>query len=216
MNPALHGLYVITDPQLIPADQLVKTVALAIAGGARIIQYRNKHADPRECMQELIRLRELCHHHDAILLINDDVQLAKLTGADGVHLGQDDISLQQARAILGDNAIIGITCHGSLELAHQAVSGGADYIAFGRFFPSHSKPEAPPADIHILEQAKQELNIPIVAIGGITPENAAILLRHGADMLAVIHGVFAEHDIEMAARRYTRMFAKESSTNEVN
>lgn len=206
MNPALHGLYVITDPQLTPDAQLVKKVALAIAGGARIVQYRNKHADPHECAQELIALRELCHHHDAILLINDDVQLAKLTGADGVHLGQEDIGLQQARALLGKDAIIGITCHDSLELAHQAVSGGADYVAFGRFFPSQSKPQAPPANISILEQAHRELNIPIVAIGGITADNGEILLRHGADMLAVIHGVFGQPDIELAARRYAQLF----------
>jgi thiamine-phosphate pyrophosphorylase len=206
----LKGLYVITDPELTPDDKLVQKVALAIAGGARIIQYRNKYAEPDHCAQELIALRELCHHHDAILLINDNVQLARLVGADGVHLGQDDLNLPQARNLLGEDAIIGITCHDSLDLARQAVSGGADYVAFGRFFPSQSKPEAPPAKVEILDQASSELNIPVVAIGGITVQNGEILLRHGADMLAVIHSVFGQPDIELAARRYARLFTADS------
>jgi len=211
MMTKLHGLYVITDPTLTADDELIKKVALAIAGGARIIQYRNKHAEPDHCAQELIALRELCHHHDATLLINDDVQLAKLVGADGVHLGQQDLDLANARQLLGPDAIIGITCHDSLELAKTAVTGGADYIAFGRFFPSKSKPDAPPAKVDILEQAHTELNIPIVAIGGITPSNGDILLRHGADMLAVIHGVFGQADIELAAKKYAHLFQDDSS-----
>lgn len=202
----LSGLYVITDPALTPDDQLCRKVAQALAGGARIIQYRNKHAEPDHCAQELIALRELCHHHDAMLLINDDVQLARLVGADGVHLGQQDLDLAHARQLLGAQAIIGITCHDSLALAQQAVSGGADYVAFGRFFPSQTKPEAPPAKVEILQKAHNELNIPVVAIGGITPANGAILLRHGADMLAVIHGVFAQPDIEIACRKYVQLF----------
>ncbi|MEJ2360845.1 MAG: thiamine phosphate synthase [Gammaproteobacteria bacterium] len=210
-NP-LHGLYVITDAALARQRQLsvVDMVEAAIQGGARLVQYRNKDAPPDVQAKEATALARLCHANDVLFLVNDDVALAQAVAADGVHLGQGDTGLSLARAQLGPERIIGVTCHAQLALARSAQAGGADYVAFGRFFPSRTKPEAPPAEIAVLCQARMELDIPVVAIGGITPANAASLLRCGADMLAVIHGVFAAPDIATAADEYVRLFTLQS------
>jgi len=135
------------------------------------------------------------------------VELAIEVDADGVHLGQQDTPYSVARKLLGENKIIGITCHDKIELARQAEQEGADYVAFGRFFPSNSKPTAPPATMQILEQAKQELSIPLCAIGGITLDNATPLIEHGADMLAVIEAVLGARRIKQAAEAISKQFA---------
>lgn len=204
----LHGLYVITDHTLSQQRKLPLTymVEAAIRGGAHIVQYRNKTSPIPDREHEALALAELCRAQHVLFLINDDVQLALKVNADGVHLGQSDITLSQARKLLGTQRIIGVTCHDQLALALTAQAAGADYVAFGRFFPSRTKPEAPPASITMLQQARTQLHIPIVAIGGITPENAPTLLAHGADMLAVIHGVFGADDIAAAAGEYARLF----------
>ncbi len=203
----VNGLYAITDTQLIPAGQLSNCVAQAIAGGASVIQYRNKQtADPAR-HQGAAALTTLCRQHHIPLIINDDAELAAAVGASGVHLGQSDASIQQARQQLGPHAIIGVSCYNDLERAIAAVAAGADYVAFGRFFPSHSKPDAQQADTRVLSQARQQLDRPIVAIGGITPDNGQALLAAGANLLAVIHGVFGQEDIQTAARRYTDLFS---------
>jgi thiamine-phosphate pyrophosphorylase len=200
------GLYVITDDRLTPPQRLVPAVAQAIAGGACMVQFRSKRALTPECRQQLHELLPLCRSHAVPLLINDDVQLARMLHADGVHLGQQDLALHRARELLGEHAIIGVTCHDSLELAHQAEAGGADYVAFGRFFTSDTKPTAPPASLDTLRRAREQLTIPVAAIGGITPENGAALIDAGAVLLAVIHGVFAQPDITAAAKRYAALF----------
>ena len=141
-----------------------------------------------------------------VFLVNDDVELAKQTQADGVHLGREDVSLVQARTQLGPQAIIGVSCYNELARAVQAQNEGADYVAFGRFFPSRTKPQAVQADLELLREAKTKLHIPIVAIGGITPENGASLIAAGADALAVIEGVFGQADVRAAAARYARLF----------
>lgn len=202
----LNGLYVITDALLMPGDQLLRSVQQAIEAGAAIVQYRDKTSDETYRHQQAKALAKLCHQQDVLFIINDDVALAVNVNADGVHLGQQDIGIRQARKLLGEEAIIGISCHNDLTLAKQAASKGASYVAFGRFFTSHSKPGASPADISILGRAKQQLNLPIVAIGGITPDNGSSLIAAGADMLAVIHGIFAQHDIRDAAQRYVKLF----------
>ena len=202
----LHGLYAITDSQLIPSDQLVPRVAEAIQGGARVVQYRNKNNDAGLKVWEATDLLTLCHTLNIPLIINDDVNLAKQIGADGVHLGSDDCDIEQARQQLGDNMLIGVSCYNNFEQAIDAVKRGADYIAFGRFFLSSTKPDAIQADMPLLQRAKQELSVPIVAIGGITPENGASLIEAGADALAVIHGVFGQTDITAAAARYAALF----------
>lgn len=205
----LHGLYVITDAAITqqtnqPVEDLI---AKAIAGGARIIQYRNKQAPASEQHQEAMRLAQLCRTQQVTFLINDDVDLAIAVNADGVHLGQGDRPIASARQQLGEEKIIGITCHNDLALAERAQAAGADYVAFGRFFPSHTKPAAPGATVNTLIQAKQLLNLPVCAIGGITPDNAPTLINSGADMLAVIHAVLAAPDIEQTARQFANLFA---------
>ena len=200
----LAGLYVITDDKL-SGTALLEHVRLAIAGGARLVQYRSKTGQTAIKEMTARALLELCRAQHVPLLINDDVELAVSIGADGVHLGQTDTRLVDARRQLGNNAIIGITCHASLELAKQAQQHQASYVAFGRFFDSNTKPEASSANIDLLRLAKQQLSIPICAIGGITTSNAPALLEAGADMLAVIHGVFGQDDIKQAASHYTKL-----------
>ena len=201
----LRGLYAITDPVLTGAALLPK-VEQAIAGGIRLLQYRNKTAPPAQQREEAAALARLCREHGVLFLVNDDPLLAREAGADGVHLGQSDSGIAPARQQLGVRAIIGRTCHASLDAAREAEAAGADYVAFGRFFPSRTKPDAPPADIGILREARQRLSLPIVAIGGITPGNGQALIEAGADMLAVIHGIFGARDIRAAARRHADLF----------
>lgn len=202
----IHGLYAITDSHLIPPGELVPRVAEAIQGGAKVIQFRDKSDDSERKAWEAMDLLNICRTLNIPLIINDDVELAIQIGADGVHLGSDDYDIEQARQQLGDNILIGVSCYNHFDNAIDAVNKGADYIAFGRFFPSSTKPDAVQADLSLLERAKQELSVPVVAIGGITPENGASLIEAGADALAVIHGVFGQTDITAAAARYAALF----------
>ncbi len=202
---SLTGLYVITDPALLPADRLLAAVSAALRGGARLVQYRDKPATATERFTRASALQQLCRQHGARLLINDDVELARAVDADGVHLGQSDGDLAAARAAL-PGKLLGVTCHGSLELAERAAAAGADYLAFGRFFPSRTKPSAPPCPVATLTVARTRFALPLLAIGGVTPDNGAQLRAAGADLLAVIHGVFGADDIEAAARRYSTLF----------
>lgn len=203
----IAGLYVITDPELLPGGRLESAVQHAIAGGARIVQYRNKHADATTRLREATRLAQCCRDANVLFLVNDDVELALICGAHGVHLGQQDSAVVNARTRLGSTAVIGQTCHASLALALAAESAGASYVAFGRFFPSRTKPHASPADISLLPQAKAALRIPIVAIGGVTVDNAPLLINAGADSIAVIHDLFSANDIRARAHAYTKLFS---------
>ncbi len=205
LHHSLSGLYVITDDKL-SGPCLLEHVQHAIKGGAQIVQYRNKTNQAAIKEMTARSLLELCRDHRVPLIINDDVELAINIGADGVHLGQSDTKLTDARQCLGAGAIIGITCHASLSLAKQAEQQGASYVAFGRFFASQTKPDASPANIDLLTNAKQQLAIPLCAIGGITLDNAPQLIDAGADMLAVIHGVFAQEEIDVAASAYTTLW----------
>lgn len=202
------GLYAIADTQYLDDAHLIPAVREAIKSGAQIIQYRDKLHTAEKRMQQAKDLATLCQQHNALFIINDDVGLAKETKADGVHLGREDASLMQARAQLGAETIIGVSCYNELARALKAENEGADYVAFGRFFPSRTKPQAVQASLDLLREAKRKLHIPIVAIGGITPENGASLLAAGADALAVIEGVFAQVDIRAATSRYAQLFVK--------
>jgi len=142
-----------------------------------------------------------------LFIINDNVQLAKQVSADGVHLGKEDNNISQARKQLGKTAIIGISCYNQIQRAIEAEQQGADYIAFGRFFPSKTKPHATAADPQIIIQAKQKISIPIVAIGGITAENANTVISAGADSIAVINGVFAQKNITNAVKDLAELFS---------
>ena len=205
----LRGLYAITDSEL-AADGLVDQVKQAIAGGARIIQYRDKSQEQARRLAEAGTLLGLCTERDVPLIINDDVALAATIGAHGVHLGKDDPALTSARAQLGPEAIIGVSCYNRFELAVEARAAGADYVAFGSFFASDTKPLAVRAAPELLQRTRRELGLPTVAIGGISPENGRALIAAGADMLAVIRGVFAQPDISAAAQAYATLFAEET------
>jgi thiamine-phosphate pyrophosphorylase len=205
------GLYAITDSSLIPTGELANRVARAIAGGATIIQYRDKQSTANERHQQAVTLAALCRQHDIPLIINDNIELAAAVGAAGVHLGKTDATLNQARNRLGTEAIIGVSCYNELERATAAAKSGATYVAFGRFFPSRSKPVAVPAEPALLQQARKLIDLPIVAIGGITPDNGGQLIAAGADLLAAIHGVFGQADIQAAAAGYNRLFHDQSN-----
>lgn len=205
-RPTLAGLYAITDPLLLSGDRLLPACEQALRGGARILQYRDKPASPKERLTRGKALRALCLRYGALFIINDDITLAAETGADGVHLGQFDGGIQDAREQLGPQAIIGVTCHGSMTLADLAVKDGADYVAFGRFFPSQTKPHALPASLQVLQHP---LSIPKVAIGGVSHDNAPQLVRAGASALAVIHALFASNEIETSARQFATLFPED-------
>jgi thiamine-phosphate pyrophosphorylase len=197
------GLYAITQTESKSAETVIQEVAAAIRGGAVIVQYRDKQ--PADALVLGHALLALCRSHEVPLIINDSIDLAAQLHADGVHLGREDGLIAKARERLGDTAIIGISCYNDLERAKAAELEGADYVAFGRFFPSNSKPLAAPAELATLRLAKQQLTIPIVAIGGILPENGHQLVQAGADFLAVIGGLF-DHEPEQAARTYQALF----------
>lgn len=208
---SLSGLYGITDSKLMPDDQQMLTqVESALRGGMKILQYRDKSTDSDKRLRQACALKTLCQRYDALLLINDDTDLALACCADGVHLGQSDGSIARARNTLGAHAVIGITCHDSLALARQAISEGADYVAFGAFFPSKTKPDAKPAPHSLLAEARRQLDLPVVAIGGITVDNAHQLIDAGADMVAVIHALFAAEDIPQRARAFQQLFPIDS------
>ncbi|WP_372965301.1 thiamine phosphate synthase [Marinobacter sp.] len=202
------GLYAITDNQLTPPDQLLQSVEAALEGGAVLVQYRDKLSADSERLRQAADLTDLCRNAGVPLLINDDPELALRVGAQGVHLGQDDWSLEKARNLLGPEAIIGITCHHRMDLAHAAKSHGADYLAFGRFYSSRTKPGAPAAEVSVLTEATR-LALPVAAIGGITTDNAKPLIRAGADLLAVVGGLFggSPEDIKAKARTFSRLIA---------
>jgi thiamine-phosphate pyrophosphorylase len=207
MNPtAIAGLYAIADTRVLDDARLVLSVSEAIAGGARVVQYRDKSADEESRRRQAQALSDLCRAHGTMFVVNDDVELAAEVTADGVHLGRDDVSIVQARAQLGRTAVIGISCYNDLPRALDAQAQGADYVAFGSFFASRTKPQAVRAPVELLRQARTALALPIVAIGGITPENGAHLLAAGADALAVIDGVFGQANARAAANRYAMLF----------
>jgi len=204
----LRGLYAITDSQLL-AGKFLPYVEAALEGGVTLLQYRDKSQDEARRLREAEALAELCSRYKTRLIINDDAELAARLGV-GVHLGQTDGPLTPARTLLGREAIIGSTCHAQLELAEQAAREGASYVAFGRFFNSVTKPGAPAADTALLDQARTRLKLPICVIGGITLDNAAPLVAHGADLLAVIHGLFgadSTQEVTRRARAFNALFA---------
>lgn len=200
-----NGLYALLDSRWAAPGQEDAAARAAAVGGAVLLQYRDKLGRPAATAQAVVRAAQI--ETGCPVLINDDVELALDSGAAGVHLGQSDASLKQARQRLGREAIIGITCHASLDLARRALANGADYVSFGRFFASKTKPGAPGVDSSILEQARQAGLAPLVAIGGITLDNGAELVAAGADYLAVSGAIFGQQDIAGASAAFARLFA---------
>ena len=210
-GPRIVGLYAIADTHRLNDARLTEAVAEAIVGGARVIQYRDKKHVAEARLGQAQELAKLCRQHGVLFIVNDDIDLTMKTRANGVHLGREDATLAKAREQLGPQAIIGVSCYNKLARAETAQAQGADYIAFGRFFPSRTKPRTAPASLDLLRAAKKKLRVPIVAIGGITPENGATLIAAGADALAAIEGVFGQTDVRAAAKRYERLFTKKNS-----
>lgn len=202
----ITGLYAIADTLYVRPSELVRATELALRGGARVIQYRDKNAVPAAQPHEVRTLVALCAEFGVPLIVNDDVDLAARVGAAGAHLGRGDLTVDEARKRLGGGAIIGVSCYNEFERAAVAQAARADYVAFGSFFPSRTKPAAVRAGRQLLRKAKNELRIPVVAIGGITPDNGGGLVAAGADALAVIDGIFGQSDIFGAARRYAALF----------
>mgnify|MGYP006284287835 CR=1 FL=1 len=199
-----RGLYVITRDPPGERPDLLEEVKAAVRGGAAVVQYRAKEG--RCSVDEARALLGVCRSASIPLIINDDVNLALEIGADGVHLGRDDGGLLPAREALGSRRIIGVSCYDDLSRAQAAQAAGASYVAFGRFFPSQTKPNAPCASLDTLRQAHRDLNIPIVAIGGITRGNGASLISAGAQLLAVIEGVFGAPCPENATREFRALW----------
>ena len=202
------GLYAIT-PETDDTATLLAQVEAALAGGAAAVQYRDKSADVARRHEQASELVALCHQFGVPLIVNDDLRLADLADADGVHLGRDDSSLREARIILGRDKLIGASCYQSLELALAAQAAGADYVAFGSFHLSPTKPTAARAETALLHEATQTIHLPIVAIGGITLANAPMLLDAGADSLAVLSALFDAPDIRAAAHDLNQLFEAE-------
>lgn len=210
-NKIRRGLYAITDDLLIAPEELLNSAEQAILGGAVMIQYRSKFLDVCLKQRQAAELVALCQRHAVPLIINDDVELALRVGADGVHLGKSDHTIEVARTLLGDNAIIGISCYNELARAQQAKEAGADYIAFGRFFSSQTKPLAIQATISLIGQAKP-FGLPIAVIGGIRHDNASSLIEAGADLLAVVQGVFGQTNVFSAAQKFTALMKNFENT----
>lgn len=170
------------------------------------MQYRNKSSSTKQKEWEALNLVSLCKPLSIPLIINDDIKLAKRVNAAGVHLGGDDAPIIAARDELGKDAIIGASCYNSLQLAINAQNEGASYVAFGRFFPSVTKPDAVTSNIDLLKAAKKELTIPVIAIGGINAKNGKELVAAGADMLAVVEGIFSQSDITLATKQLEELY----------
>jgi thiamine-phosphate pyrophosphorylase len=206
MKIAIEGLYAIT-PESRDTRALLAKVKSALQGGAQLVQYRTKIQDAALKHEQASELLVLCRQYHVPLIVNDDVRLATLIDADGVHLGATDAPLKEARINLGPDKIIGVSCYQDLELASRAAAASADYVAFGSFFPSPTKPEARLCEPALLSAAKAKLTIPVVAIGGITPANAQSLITAGANAIAVISALFDASDIELSAHYFARFFA---------
>lgn len=199
-----RGLYLVT-PDEPDCERLLGRIRPLLPYAA-CLQYRNKRADEDQRRRQADGLRALCCEAGVALVVNDDAALAAAIGADGVHLGEHDGAIATARALLGNDAIIGASCYDNLQQAVDAAAQGADYVAFGAFFPSPTKPGARHASIDLL-RGSHALALPRVAIGGITPDNAPVLIAAGADLVAVISGVFDAPDPIAAARAYAACFA---------
>lgn len=202
---SLRGLYAVTpdDPLLPRMSALVRE---ALAGGVKVVQYRNKVAPPPLFRAQAAELLRICRAAGALLIVNDNPEIAADIGADGVHVGREDGGAARARAIVGPGKIIGVSCYDDLSIAERAVAEGADYIAFGAMFPSSVKPGAVAAPLSLLTEAKARFDVPVCAIGGIKTSNVQTLIDAGADMAAVITDLFDAPDIAARARAYQDLF----------
>lgn len=203
--PSKGGLYAITDCKNFTFEKVLEKTENILKVGIAILQYRNKSTDKKLKKVLAREIQILCSKYNTPFIINDDIELTKEINADGVHLGKDDVDINIAREYIG-NKIVGISCYNDLNHAITAENSGANYIAFGSFFPSSTKPDAVKADINLIAEAKEQLTIPVVAIGGITPENAMQLINAKVDHLAVISGLYSANDTTEATLAYKNLF----------
>ena len=206
MSKRVNGLYAVT-PESADSIALIGKVDAALRGGAHVVQYRSKSAEDSLRHAQAAHIAHLCRSHNALFIVNDSVELARAVGADGVHLGKDDGDVVAARAVLGHGKLIGVSCYDDIVRARAAQFQGADYVAFGSFFPSATKPMARRAGLDLLRIAALEISLPVVAIGGISEDNAAALIAAGADAIAVVSTLFDAPDVETQARRFARLFS---------
>jgi thiamine-phosphate pyrophosphorylase len=205
----IRGLYAVT-PDTADTSRLIELTRGALEGGARVVQYRNKVAARALLLEQAHALKKLCAAHGATFIMNDYADIAVEVDADGLHIGRDDGAYADARKAVGPSKIIGISCYRDLDAAKAVQGNGADYVAFGSFFASRVKPGAIRAPLDLLTRAKTELTVPVVAIGGITPENAAQLGQAGADAIAVISALYDTPDVSAAARKLIASFESSS------
>jgi thiamine-phosphate pyrophosphorylase len=201
----IKGLYAIT-PDSADLNTLIQKTQLAIEGGAFMVQYRSKIQDIEVKMQQCAAILRLCREYDVPCIVNDDVDMCRTLNADGVHLGEKDDNIAEVRRILGEDAIIGSSCYEQLDRAKSAQKEGASYVAFGAMFPTSTKPNAPRATLALLKEAKRDIQIPIVAIGGITVNNAHDVIKTGIDAIAVITSLYDAKSIKETAETFVKMF----------
>jgi len=202
----MKGLYLVT-PDWDDTQKMLDVTEAGLRGGAAIVQYRHKTASPELRREQAARLQALCRQYSVPFIVNDFVELAIELGADGIHVGGTDAGVAQVRAAVGPAKIVGASCYGSMQLARDAYRAGASYVAFGGFYPSRVKKYEVTTPPEIVAQAKKEIPVPNVVIGGMTQENAVPLVTHGADMVAAISSVYMVDDPEAAARAFARLFA---------
>ncbi len=202
---SISGLYAITPDELV-TGLLCRKVEAALQGGVSLVQYRNKAANATLRLRQASALLALCRSYHVPMVINDHLDLCAQIDADGLHLGMTDCDVGAARRLLGANKIIGASCYNQPELAIKAQQAGASYVAFGACFSSSTKPDAVNASLDLFAQVRQKISIPLVAIGGITLENASSALKAGADAIAVVGALFNANDIMETSQQFTHLF----------
>jgi thiamine-phosphate pyrophosphorylase len=204
MSADIRGLYAVTPDELDTA-RLVRLVEAAVRGGARLVQYRNKIAADELRIEQATALLRVCRAADVPLIVNDHLEVARAISADGLHLGRDDGDIAGARAAL-PRAILGVSCYNEIDRAVTAMREGADYVAFGRFFESTTKPGAIRASLALVKAAKAQVKLPVVGIGGISLANSPELIAGGVDAVAVVSALFSAQDVQATARAFARLF----------
>ncbi len=192
----LKGIYVLTDAHLTPKATVLAQMERVLSSGVSVIQYRDKYATHEDAMLTCKALQALCDKHNALFIIDDRLDVARDINADGLHIGEEDVSYEEARLVLGHNAIIGVSCYGNIERALKYEALGADYVAFGSFFPSPTKPHSKVVPLEVLQKARECLHVPICAIGGIGRESIALVSAYDIAMYSVISAVFEDNAIE--------------------
>lgn len=210
----MRGLYVITDDSL-SDEVIIQKSEETLKGGTRILQLRDKKREDDEVYSLAHKLQSLCKAHKALFVIDDRLDLVKRIDADGLHIGKEDVSYEEARKILPDK-IIGVSCYGSVKKAKEMQEKGADYVAFGSFFPSKTKPKSGVVSLDVIKRAKEELSIPVCAIGGIDQSNIEEVVKRGADMISIISAVMREKESQKVTEKLISLLKKGENNETTN